>query len=136
MSTQGTAVASSSSRRDGEWEPVISVRDLTMGYGAIQVLKGISLEIGRGEVCAIVGPNGAGKTTTVEILEGYRTRTGGTVKVLDVDPGSPTSAWRGRIGIVLQTCQLPAELTVWELVERFAGFYPAPRPVEEKGAPP
>ena len=56
---------------------------------------------------------------------------GGTAQVLDVDPGVPTRAWRAQIGIVLQTCQLPAELTVWELVERFAGFYPNPRPVDE-----
>ncbi len=102
-----------------------------MGYGDVQVLHGIDLDIPRGEVCAIVGPNGAGKTTTVEILEGYRIRTGGTVTVLQTDPGLPTRAWRARIGIVLQTCQLPAELTVWELVERFAGFYPTPRPVGE-----
>ena len=102
-----------------------------MQYGDVQVLQGIDLDIQRGEVCAIVGPNGAGKTTTVEILEGYRIRSGGTARVLDVDPGVPTRAWRSQIGIVLQTCQLPAELTVWELVERFAGFYPNPRPVAE-----
>jgi ABC-2 type transport system ATP-binding protein len=111
--------------------PVISVHGLTMAYGDRPVLRGVDLEVERGEVCALVGPNGAGKTTTVEILEGYRRRTGGAVSVLDVDPGSPSRAWRARIGIVLQTCQLPAELTVGELVERFAGFYPSPRPVAE-----
>jgi ABC-2 type transport system ATP-binding protein len=110
---------------------VISVRGLTMCYGDMQVLHGIDLEIGRGEVCAIVGPNGAGKTTTVEILEGYRIRSGGAATVLGVDPGRPTRAWRAQIGIVLQTCEMPAELTVWELVERFAGYYPRPRPVAE-----
>jgi ABC-2 type transport system ATP-binding protein len=109
----------------------ISVRGLTMGYGDVEALHGIDLDIRRGDVCAMVGPNGAGKTTTVEILEGYRGRTAGEVSVLGVDPGKPTRAWRARIGIVLQTCQLPAELTVRELVERFAGFYPRPRPVGE-----
>ena len=117
--------------RQVDAETVISVRGLTMFYGDVQVLHGIDLEIGRGEVCAIVGPNGAGKTTTVEILEGYRIRSGGTVAVLGVDPGRPTRAWRAQIGIVLQTCEMPAELTVWELVERFAGYYPRPRPVAE-----
>ncbi len=112
-------------------DTAISVRGLTMGYGGVQVLHGIDLEIHRGEICAIIGPNGAGKTTTVEILEGYRNRSGGAVTVLGVDPARPTRAWRARIGIVLQTCEMPAELTVWELVERFAGFYPRPRPVAE-----
>jgi ABC-2 type transport system ATP-binding protein len=127
----GTALAPTVAQNRIEPIPIISVRGLTMAYGDVQVLQGIDLDIPPGQVCAIVGPNGAGKTTTVEILEGYRTRDGGTVSVLDVDPGAPTRAWRARVGIVLQTCQLPAELTVWELVERFAGFYPSPRPVEE-----
>ena len=131
MTTSGTAVASIAGQHGAQPLPVISVRGLTMQYGDVQVLQGIDLDIQRGEVCAIVGPNGAGKTTTVEILEGYRIRSGGTARVLDVDPGVPTRAWRSQIGIVLQTCQLPAELTVWELVERFAGFYPNPRPVAE-----
>jgi ABC-2 type transport system ATP-binding protein len=110
---------------------VVSVAGLTMAYGDTQVLHGIDLEIRRGEVCAIVGPNGAGKTTTVEILEGYRARSGGAVRVLGVDPGRPTRAWRAQIGIVLQSCAMPAELTASELVERFAGYYPRPRPVSE-----
>jgi ABC-2 type transport system ATP-binding protein len=125
------ADTSTSATRGVIADPVIAVRGLTMAYGGTQVLHGIDLEIRRGEVCAIVGPNGAGKTTAVEILEGYRTRTGGEVSVLGVDPGRPTRAWRARIGIVLQTCEMPAELTVWELVERFAGYYPRPRPVAE-----
>jgi ABC-2 type transport system ATP-binding protein len=110
---------------------VISIQGLTMSYGDAQVLHGIDLAINQGEVCAVVGPNGAGKTTLVEILEGYRTRSGGEVSVLDVDPGRPTRGWRARIGIVLQSCAVPADLTVSELVERFAGYYPAPRPVAE-----
>ena len=108
-------------------DTVISVRDLTMSYGDVEVLHGIDLDVGRGDVCAIVGPNGAGKTTTVEILEGYRRRSGGTVTVLGVDPGQPTRAWRAQIGVVLQSCEMPAELKVWELVERFAGYYPQPQ---------
>ena len=123
--------ASTPAARPVATDPVIAVSGLTMSYGDTQVLHGIDLEIRRGEVCAIVGPNGAGKTTTVEILEGYRIRSGGEVSVLDVDPGRPTRAWRAQIGIVLQTCEMPAELTVWELVERFAGYYPQPRPVAE-----
>jgi ABC-2 type transport system ATP-binding protein len=131
MSSAGTAVAPQLGGRQVATEPVISVESLTMAYGAVQVLHSIDLEIRRGEVCAIVGPNGAGKTTMVEILEGYRVRSGGSVRVLGVDPGRPTRAWRAQIGIVLQSCEMPAELTVSELVERFAGYYPRPRPVFE-----
>ena len=84
-----------------------------------------------GEIFAFLGPNGAGKTTTVEILEGYRDRDAGEVSVLGVDPAAPTRAWRERIGIVLQSGKLRPHLTVRESVELFAGYYPAPRPVDE-----
>jgi ABC-2 type transport system ATP-binding protein len=102
-----------------------------MSYGDFEAVRGIDVDVHRGEIFAFVGPNGAGKTTTVEILEGYRRRGGGEVDVLGVDPASPTQAWRARIGVVLQTCELPAELTVRELLSRYAGYYPAPRSVEE-----
>jgi ABC-2 type transport system ATP-binding protein len=131
MRPSGTAVVARASREPVATESVISVEGLTMAYGAAQVLHGIDLKVRRSEVCAIVGPNGAGKTTLVEILEGYRVRSGGRVTVLGVDPGRPTRAWRSQIGIVLQSCEMPAELTVSELVQRFAGYYPRPRPVSE-----
>ena len=102
-----------------------------MSYGDFEAVRGIDVDVHRGEIFAFVGPNGAGKTTTVEILEGYRRRSGGEVEVLGVDPASPTQAWRARIGVVLQTCELPPELTVRELLSRYAGYYPAPRSVEE-----
>jgi ABC-2 type transport system ATP-binding protein len=82
-------------------------------------------------VFAFLGPNGAGKTTTVEILEGYRRRDAGEVRVLGADPAHPTLAWRARIGLVLQASHMPPELTVRELVERYAGYYPRPRDVGE-----
>ena len=131
MSGNGTTTAAELSQAPATAQAVISVAGLTMAYGSVPVLHGIDVHIRRGEVCAIVGPNGAGKTTLVEILEGYRIRSGGTVSVLGVDPGRPTRAWRAQIGIVLQSCEMPAELTVFELVERFAGYYPRPRPVAE-----
>jgi ABC-2 type transport system ATP-binding protein len=109
----------------------ISVRGLTKSYGDVQVLRGIDLDMAEGEVLAIVGPNGAGKTTLVEILEGFRNADGGTATVLGAEPSRPTQEWRARIGIVLQTCQVPPDLTVAELVQRFAGYYPAPRGVSE-----
>ena len=80
----------------------ISVRDLRKVYGKHEAVRGISFDVTAGEVFGFLGPNGAGKTTTIEILEGYRRRTAGQVRVLGVDPGRPTRRWRERIGLVLQ----------------------------------
>jgi ABC-2 type transport system ATP-binding protein len=112
-------------------DPVISIRGLRKSYGDFEAVRGIDLEVQKGEVFAFLGPNGAGKTTTVEILEGYRERGGGEVSVLGEDPAHADRAWRERIGIVLQSCRLDPYLTVRESLELYAGYYRAPRPVDE-----
>jgi ABC-2 type transport system ATP-binding protein len=109
----------------------ISVRDLRKSYGETPAVRGISFDVEPGEVFGLLGANGAGKTTTVEILEGYRERTAGDVRVLGTDPGRPTRAWRERIGLVLQECELDHSLTVRETLTLFASFYPHPRRVSE-----
>jgi len=112
-------------------EPVISIRGLRKSYDELEAVKGIDLEIFPEEIFAVLGPNGAGKTTTVEILEGYRSRDGGEVSVLGVDPARPTAAWRERIGIVLQGTTLEPALTVRESLQQYAGYYRDPRDVDE-----
>jgi ABC-2 type transport system ATP-binding protein len=112
-------------------DAVISIRGLRKSYGDFEAVRGIDLEVQRGEVFAFLGPNGAGKTTTVEILEGYRKRSGGEVSVLGEDPQRGDRAWRERIGIVLQSCRLDPYLTVRESLGLYAGYYRAPRPVDE-----
>ena len=109
---------------------VISVRGLRKSYGAIEAVREIDLEVGRGEIFAFLGPNGAGKTTTVEILEGYRERNGGQVEVLGLDPARANRAWRRRVGIVLQECRLEPKLSVRETLQMFAGYYERPRDVD------
>ena len=109
----------------------ISVRELRKSYGGHEALRGISFEIAEGEVFSLLGPNGAGKTTTIEILEGYRQRDQGEVEVLGFDPGRAGSAFRQRIGIVLQQSQLWLTLTVAETHRMFAGYYESPRDVDE-----
>ena len=94
-------------------------------------MRGIDFEIGAGEVFGLLGPNGAGKTTTVEILEGYRKRDGGTVTVLGEDPERAGTQWRQRIGVVLQSSAVYGTLSVHEMLALFAGYYRAPRPVDE-----
>jgi ABC-2 type transport system ATP-binding protein len=111
--------------------PVISIRGLRKSYGDLEAVRGIELEVRRGEVFAFLGPNGAGKTTTTEILEGYRRRDAGEVSVLGEDPERAGREWRERIGVVLQSCRLDPYLTVAESLSLYAGYYRAPRPVEE-----
>jgi ABC-2 type transport system ATP-binding protein len=111
--------------------PVITVRGLRKSYGEHEVVRGIDLEVHGGEVFAFLGPNGAGKTTTVEILEGYRSRNGGEVSVLGEDPAAAERGWRSRLGLVLQSCTMPTELSVRELVALYAGYYPHPRGVAD-----
>ncbi len=112
-------------------EPVISISGLRKSYGDHEAVRGIDLEVNRGEVFAFLGPNGAGKTTTVEILEGYRQRSGGEVSVLGCDPQRAGREWRERIGIVLQSGRLDPYLTVRESLGLYAGYYRAPRPIDE-----
>src|SRR5438046_1955643 len=108
-------------------EPAIRVRGLHKTYGPHVAVAGLDLDVARGECFALLGPNGAGKTTTVEILEGYRPRSGGEVAVLGLDPAHPTRDWRARVGIVLQSTGEFEALTVREVVSHFARYYPAPR---------
>jgi ABC-2 type transport system ATP-binding protein len=109
----------------------ILVEDLRKSYGDHEAVRGISFHIKEGEVFGLLGPNGAGKTTTVEILEGYRARDGGRVDVLGFDPARAEQAYRERIGVVLQQSQLWSNLTVAETHRMFAGYYRAPRDVDE-----
>jgi len=109
----------------------IRVEALTKSYGTLEAVRGIDLEVRRGEVFAMLGPNGAGKTTTVEILEGHRTRTSGSVEVLGHDPARHERAFKERIGIVLQTTGIEPYLSVREAVALFGGYYPHPRAVDD-----
>ncbi|WP_454041306.1 ABC transporter ATP-binding protein [Cellulosimicrobium sp. Marseille-Q8652] len=111
--------------------PAVEVRGLRKRYGTRQAVAGIDLRVESGEIFALLGPNGAGKTTTVEILEGFRSRDAGDVRVLGVDPQTAGRAWRDRIGVVLQDSRDLSEFTVTETVRHFAGFYADPRDPEQ-----
>ncbi len=130
MSTLAPA-RSSVAEATSKAEPAVRVRGLEKRYGSDYAVRGIDIEVRRGEIFAFLGPNGAGKTTTVEILEGYRKRDAGDVSVLGCDPREATREWRSQIGVVLQTCAVQPELTVGELLYLYGGYYPAPLGVEE-----
>ncbi|PZF96690.1 ABC transporter ATP-binding protein [Micromonospora endophytica] len=101
----------------------LDVRDLRMRYGSTDVLDGVSFTARRGQVLALLGPNGAGKTTTIEILEGFRMRSGGHVDVLGVDPAHGDERWRARLGVVLQSWRDHSRWRVRELLAHLGSYY-------------
>lgn len=109
----------------------VSVRGLRKTYGSFEALRGVDFDIEEGETFALLGPNGAGKSTTIEILEGYRDRSGGTAEVLGVDPQHGGTAWKARLGIVLQSGIEAADVTVREQLVHFSRFYPKRRDVDD-----
>jgi len=104
-------------------QPAIQVTGLHKSYDAFEAVRGIDFEVRPGEIFGLLGPNGAGKTTTVEILEGLRPRTSGDVKVLGYDPGVDVHALKDRIGVCLQSTNLPDKIKVREALDWFAAFY-------------
>ena len=111
----------------------VVVKGLMKQYGGVPAVRGASFTVEDSEIFALLGPNGAGKTTILEILEGFRQRDEGYVSVLDLDPGSRTSArkLREQIGLVLQDIAVEPYLKVRETVARNAGYYPSARDVDE-----
>jgi ABC-2 type transport system ATP-binding protein len=104
-------------------ELAVSVRGLRKRYDGVEAVKGIDFAVRKGEVFGLLGPNGAGKTTTVEILEGLRSRTEGEVRVLGFDPEAQRNQLKDRIGVALQSTNLPDRITVSEALYLFASFY-------------
>ena len=112
-------------------DAAVRIRGLRKTYGELTAVDGLDLDIARGETFALLGPNGAGKSTTIEILEGYRVRTSGEVRVLGVDPAHGDLDWKARLGIVLQSATENGVFTVREQLAHFARFYSHPRDVDE-----
>ncbi|MFI6570989.1 ABC transporter ATP-binding protein [Nocardia fluminea] len=104
-------------------DAVLDVAQLRMRYDETDVLHDVTFRAKRGEVLVMLGPNGAGKTTTIEILEGFRRRSAGTVEVLGADPEHGDELWRARIGVVLQSWRDHAKWRVAELLGHLGAYY-------------
>ncbi|MBF6321121.1 ABC transporter ATP-binding protein [Nocardia cyriacigeorgica] len=102
---------------------VLNVEQLRMRYGTKDVLDGVTFQARHGEVLVMLGPNGAGKTTTIEILEGFRVPSAGTVEVLGVNPALGDEAWRSRVGVVLQSWRDHKKWRLRELLSYLGTFY-------------
>jgi ABC-2 type transport system ATP-binding protein len=108
---------------NGAADTVVDVRGLRMRYGSRDALVDVGFTVRRGEVITLLGPNGAGKTTTIEILEGFRMRSAGEVRVLGVDPARGDERWRARIGVVLQSWRDHGRWRVRDLLAHLGSYY-------------
>ena len=115
-------------------DAIVEVKGLQMRYGNTVVLDGVNFTIDRGEVLVLLGPNGAGKTTIIEILEGFRGRSSGSVSIFGTDPASGNEAWRARVGIVLQSWRDHSGWQVRELLHHLGSYF-APYATDERTRP-
>ena len=104
----------------------IEVDGLRQRYGDFEAVRGIDFQVPAGGLFALLGTNGAGKTTTIEVLEGFRKPTGGTVRLLGADPWRQRKALRPRVGIMLQESGLIGDLTVAETVDLWRDLHEHP----------
>ena len=112
-------------------EPALVADGLRRSYGRFEAVRGVSLQVRRGELFALLGTNGAGKTTTIEVLEGLQPPSAGRVRVLGMDPIRDRAAVRSRTGMMLQDGGFSGALTVRETVEIWRSFTARARPATE-----
>lgn len=110
-------------------DPMIRVNNLVRKFGDFTAVKGISFEVGRGEIFAFLGPNGAGKTTTIKMLTTLLTPTEGQLELDGLDPRLRSNDVRQRFGIVFQDPSLDGELTAYENMELHGVLYHVPRKI-------
>jgi ABC-2 type transport system ATP-binding protein len=105
-------------------KPLLEVKDLRKTYDTgVEAVKGVSFSVAKGEVFGILGPNGAGKTTTLEMIEGLRPITSGTVRLDGLDVAKEPYAVKERIGIQLQSSAFFNNLNLIELLRLFNDLY-------------
>jgi ABC-2 type transport system ATP-binding protein len=114
----------------GNPSAALSIRDLTVAFGSVIAVDGLTLDVTSGSITALLGPNGAGKTTTLDVCEGLRPATSGTVSVLGRDPWRADADHRARVGVMLQAAGIPSGLRAIEAVRTAASLYAFPLPLD------
>jgi ABC-2 type transport system ATP-binding protein len=104
-------------------EPILIAQDLKKSFGEFEAVKGVSLQVARGEVFGLLGPNGAGKTTTISMLTGLLEPTGGTVTVDGLDLKKNTNAVKAKLGLVPQELALYPTLSARQNLTFFGRIY-------------
>jgi ABC-2 type transport system ATP-binding protein len=118
--------------RNSKMAPLaIEVTGLKKSFGDVQAVRGLDLQVRRGEVFGLLGPNGAGKTTTLEMLEGLVKPDGGEIRLLGMDWRSQGKTIRNRIGVQFQNTLYDDNITVREALEMYSKYYAHPRPIDE-----
>jgi ABC-2 type transport system ATP-binding protein len=102
---------------------VVELCDVRAERGRREVLHGVSLRIGAGDIYGVVGPNGAGKSTTLAVMTGLVRASAGRVRVLDADPGRTPKAVCARIGVLPEQNNCYPWMTAREYLEFFAGLH-------------
>ncbi len=103
--------------------PAVEVEGLTVRYGDLVAVDSVSLVADHGLVTAVLGPNGAGKTSTIEVCEGYRRATAGTVRVLGLDPARQQQQLAERMGVMLQEGGISPGARVRDSVRQYCALY-------------
>lgn len=112
-------------------EHAIEVSELHKHFGDVHAVRGLNLQVQRGEIFGLLGPNGAGKTTTLEMLEGLTKQDSGDIRLLGMDWHKQGATIRERIGVQFQSTTLDDKITVREVIDMFACFYDNPRSTDE-----
>jgi ABC-2 type transport system ATP-binding protein len=101
----------------------ISVTNIAYQYGPIQAVKGISFEVGEGEIFGFLGPNGAGKSTTIKMLTGQMKPKKGDITVLGMDVTRATEMVQAKIGICFERTNLYEQMSALENLKLFARLF-------------
>lgn len=101
----------------------MEVSDLTIRYGPLDAVRGVSFGAEAGQVTAVLGPNGAGKTSTIEVCEGYRRPTSGTARVLGLDPARDQRSLSARMGVMLQDGGVYPSARVGDMARLYCDLY-------------
>jgi lipooligosaccharide transport system ATP-binding protein len=110
-------------------EPLVSARGLTKRFGDFTAVDGIDVEVRRGEAFGFLGPNGAGKSSTMRMIGCVSPISGGTLRVLGMDPAADGSRIRARLGVVPQEDSLDMELTVRENLLVYGRYFGLAKPL-------